>query len=513
MLFLACVSEFHLCIRLSPDGPQDLVSSIRSRIVLPARDLMRDPQPSCDSLTSGPRCILFDYGSDTRAIHGVLDASVWGFDLDDIPDKVLLALSGYIQVTWRGSMQKYEHASAVTSLTSMDENRMILYPIHVDNEIQQFISIQDSHGSSYQLNSFYSYISFKGKFVSIVEFQIRAPADTGVFVRGYSDGVPRWFRFVRSGTVLDVGLPSSAEDPSLEGVDYIELIGQNAQILSLVISVALNHPSTDPQPPLFYLDGNLKNPLTGSAIEGRQLHASAHVIDLDTALRKNMRFKQPSKHIASAKDEPQFSYDHLLNCLNSTTIHRTDYPAKTIDNFIQSVESYMKNHPKSNFHETVTAKLVESPPDLVAFLIRVPEQIFDIHEAHPAITDSNSSVRFVPSNNRSGEIFRLMDILLVSLESVVGTSRFTDLVTMLKVNRFMRLSENQPEASVGLADQTNLDEQILTDVIVSVMQLPPLDQLSYEARKDVLIDAVTMLMPPDTTTAVEIEDLVSALLG
>ena len=519
MLLLACLSDFHLCIRLSPDGPNDLVSSIRSRIVLPARDLIRETNPSCDSLISGPRCVLFDDdSSETHTIQGIIDAGVWGYDQHEIPNEVLLALSGYVQITWRGSMQRYRHASTVTALSALEDNYMSFEPEPVENEVQQFVSIKDSNGPSYQMNSFYSYISFKGKLVSIVELRIHAPSDTGVFVRAYNNGVPRWFRYVKPQTLLDVSLPSLTEDPSLVSVDYIEIVGKNAQILSLVISVAQHSEQTGNQPRLFFVDGHMNKTLTADDIEGRRLDPSAHVIDMDTAVRKNMRFTLPTDPIPSAKDELQFTYDHLLQCLNSTTILRTEYPAKTIDNFIQSVDVHMKNHPRSNFYETFTNKLMEAPPDLVAFLIRVPDEPEPMGtgteiEESSADTENAIPMRFTTSNNRSMEMSGLFNALLVSLGSAVGPARLTDLVTMLKVNRFLRQLETHPDASVELTDQESLDEEILTDVIVSVLQLPPLEQLSYEARKSTLTDAITILMPPGSTTALEIEELVTVLLG
>lgn len=514
MLLMACDFAVVRCIRLSPDGPDDLLASLRSRIVLPARSLMTGIDTSCDSLTSGPRCAFFNGFGDNQAVHGVIDGSLWGYTQDEIPENVLLALSGYAQVTWRGSMQKYNHASTVTALKTIEHDQMYFDPIPVDTESQQFTRSETPQGSSYRLNSFYSYISFKGKFVSIVEFQILAPTDTGVFVRGYDDGVPRWFRHVRPGTILDIGLPSLKEDPSLEGVDYIEIVGTGARILSLTISVDPTTDQAQTQPTLLFIDAAMNADIT--KLSGRKLHSSAYVIDMDTAVRKNMRFTDPPEMIASAKDEIQFSYDHLIKCLNSTNIHRPDYPAKTIDSFIQGVEMYMKQHPDANFYETFTNKLVEAPPDLVAFVIRVPDEPPLVYE--PDIPDdvfyNTLSIRFQPSGNRSIEVRSpLIDSLLTSLETVLGPTGLTDFVTTLKVNRFLRDTEMHPNTTVHLTDQETMDEEILMEIIVSILDLPAIDQLPYESRKTVLADAITMLVPPGTTTAFEIEELVDILLN
>ena len=86
-------------------------------------------------------------------------------------------------------------------------------------------------------------------------------------------------------------------------------------------------------------------------------------------------------------------------------------------------------------------------------------------------------------------------------------------MTTLKVNRFLRETEMHPNTTIHLTDQETMDEEILMEILVSFLDLPAIDQLPYESRKTVLADAITMLVPPGTTTVFEIEELVDVLLN
>jgi hypothetical protein len=511
MLQWASISLSVLSLRLSPEGPQDIVSSIRSRIMLPARYLERGETRSCDSLSSGPRCLLFDDEGSSRSVSGVLEPSIWEREESEIPDEVYVALSRYVQLNWRGSSKTYNHSSTKTILSGIENGRMHFNPIQVETESQLFISSEGPSGWLLQLNSFYSYISFISQSVSIVEFQLQAPNDTGVFARGYDDGVPRWFRYVRPAARLDIALSSQHEDPSLESVDYIEIVGAGAQIISLVVSVDPTATKKDTNPPLFFLDSDLGT--DANQIRSRLFHSSAYLVDLETAVRHNLKFKSRPEFIASAKDETSFTYDHLAKCLNASAGSRPDYPGKTIEDFIQSVEMYLNKYPNSEFYETFTSRLVEAPPDLIAFLIRVPEEPKEFPEPSDSILNwGTPSMRFLSSRNNSMETSSLIDSLLASLGTALGPQKLLEMVKVLKINRFLRELQNQPAADIDIVDQTSIDEEILKHVILNVLNLPTLDDLPHDAQKGILVDAITILVPPGTVTSVEIDELVDLLL-
>lgn len=510
MLSLASMCPNIMSLRLSPEGPHDIVSSIRARIVLPARNLVKAESQSCDSLTSGPRCLLFDGQDLSRSVSGVLEPAIWEKDESDIPDEVYVALSRYVQLNWRGSSNRYVHPSITTALSAMENGRMQFVPSPVETETQQFISSSGQTGWILQLNSIYSYISFISQSVSIVEFQIQAPQDTGVFARGYDDGIPRWFRYIRPGALQDIALSSLNEDPSIESVDYIEIVGKGAQVVSLILSVDPTSTSRETKPPLFFLDGDLE--ADAKQVRSRLFHSSAYLVDLDSAVKNNLKFKPRSEFISSAKDDKHFTYDHLAKCLKFTDGIRPDYPGKTIEDFIHSVDIYVQRYPESEFYETFTNRLVEAPPDLIAFLIRVPRKSEEPPEPTVSGIRWNTPMRFQSSRNNSTEMSSLLDSVLASLGTALGPHKLLEMVKMFKVNRFLRESHAHPDAEIDIVDQESIDEEILKDVILNVLNLPTLDDLPYGAQKEILVDAITMLVPPGSVTAVEIDALVDTLL-
>ena len=126
MLLALTIVVNTMSMRLSPEEPSNIMSIIRSRIMLSARDLLQSESSSCDSLLSGPRCLLFNSDdAPPSAVSGIIEPEVLGLYEEDLPDDIYKLISYHFQMHWPGASSPYRHATRTTNLKSLVENQMV----------------------------------------------------------------------------------------------------------------------------------------------------------------------------------------------------------------------------------------------------------------------------------------------------------------------------------------------------------------------------------------------------
>lgn len=316
--------------------------------MLPARLLARKESLYCDSLTSGPFCVLTN-NSTKILTEGLIDRSLWGEVSAVTYYNLYSSLSDYAMDHWSGSSVRVPRATRLSSLVPSSPGqvgfRFEPYNVPVD-----FDSFSISSSSLYTLNSIYGFISFVYSSVSVTSFHIKAPSTTNVFVRAYQDGVPVWSRMVRAGKVLDVSQPSDREDPSVEAIDSLEVIGMGAEILSLSVSFVTTQQNSSTY---LFVDRDLERPSRYAGI--RSFPPSAHLIDMQTVMEQQWQWVQdPLPMLIAGEDEPEFASSQVLNKLHRVSSKYWDY-------FIMT----FRNGGSVRFNEL----LAQSSPQLLAVIL------------------------------------------------------------------------------------------------------------------------------------------------
>ena len=345
-----------LAQRQSPELASSITSGLRSNVMLPARSLTKRLPTHCDSLNSGPFCAIAN--NKTRVLaDGIIDRRVWG----DIPAttyyNMYMSLSEYAQVHWDGSTARGNRSTQITTLSSDSDNNFTFspHPMHVDVEALVPSLAVPSRQSLYTLNSIYGFISFVYHSVSVTELTITAPSDSDVLVRAHNEGRLSWSRLVEFGTTLDVTLPSDREDPSMEPVDILEIIGVGAQVVSL--SVSFNQEIQAKATTYLLMGMDFVNPPKYAGI--RELHPSAHLVDMQTALEENLSWVQDIPLMRAGQDEVKFGYSNFLQTCIA--------PVKYLDSFLLSL--VQSAEPSNSFDEHFSAMLIGSSPQLLAGLL------------------------------------------------------------------------------------------------------------------------------------------------
>lgn len=354
---------------------------------MPARLLSKRSKTYCDSLSSGPFCSLTNNNTKVPT-EGLIDPRIVD-EMDAVSYYNLYStLSQFAMDYWHGSTSRKTRENSITSLvvTRTSESMFEFEPFGMPVDLE---AIDRSPSSSfYILNSFYGFISFVYYSVAVTEFRVRAPRDSHVLVRAYRDGLPVWFRLVRSGETLDVSQPSDREDPSVEEIDMIELIGEGAEILSLSVSFANSRESAT----YLYING-------GSGI--REFAASANLIDLQTVMEEDMVFHaKDGPTLISGQSEKEFTYASFMYTLRGS--HEANLvPLKHVDFFILS----LVHHAGRNFEEFFTSTLIESSPQLLSWLMKVSYRPASSDSALPQeIVSRLSNLELVRTNPDSVSI-------------------------------------------------------------------------------------------------------------
>lgn len=400
--------------RQSPNIASDISLSIRSHIMLPARSLMKRPSVRCDSLIYGPFCALTN-NITKLATDGFIDYRLWGDISADAYYNMYMSLSDYASDHWDGLPVRSDRSTLVSDLVR-GAGSFVFEPHPLAVDVVSFLpSLGD--GSLYTLNSFYGFISFVFAPVSLAEFVVRAPINSHVLVRAYCDGLPVFFRLVRSGTVMDVSLSSQREDPSIESLDLIEIIGFGAEILTLSVSHIV-HNSVHSDTFVFFTRNE-------ADVSVRAFPPSAYLVDMQTIVEQDLTWKPEQVHVASALDELEFTEKMFLERLAR---EEANVPLMYLDHFILSLERDTVENRANIFTET----FLESSPQLLSYFLGMPTAPHGSNEVASRIARLQGTPEGSLSNLREQliETFQLdmsdktpepvqLDLLLTALKTLL----------------------------------------------------------------------------------------------
>lgn len=486
-LLLRCV----IGMRQSPQLSTDIASSLRSAIVLPAARLVRKLPTSCDSMTTGPFCgLVNDLPKVTST--GVFDRNFWGNMSNEIYQKLYLKLSDYAQNHWVGSPQPQKRGSVVSVLSTAGET----FSFNPFLAAESVSWSKSSNTSIYILNSFFGYISFVHHAVSITEFKISAPVSSSVLVRAYRDGLPVWSRGVSSGTQADVSRASRSVDPSIESVDYIEVIGEGAELISMSVSFDPNNLASHKT--YLYMDADIARPSRYAGIN--QFPPSAHLVDMETVIRENLVWRTDAKDlIPDATEFPAFKHERLLELIPSMPISVEKY----LEFFTRALSDFGSNGRRESrpFEELHVDVLLDSAPELLAAILAVqvggsPSAAMEKHvhalkvaeaklegkpvpvfvppaiEAVPESTDADLRLNLQSS---VAEVNKTAEIVLETLQQYLGTTKLRAIVLRAKLERIVN-SKPVPEG---------IDEQVLLGALREGLDLPITKETPFPMRLEI----------------------------
>lgn len=511
-IFLAALNVVQ-ALRHSPHIPDSVIASLRSGVVLPANRFVAGSTEVCDSLADGPFCGLLSTGG-KFSVEGIIDTSLWRGMPDSTYQSNYAQLSDFAQHHWSGSVSPVPKSVRTSSLTKREDVLFVFQPIGIVVDTANFAPSPSR--ALYVLNSFFGYISFVQSSVSVVEFIVSAPATSGVLVRAFREGTLVWARVVPAGDSVDVASASSSVDPSLDPIAYIEVIGVGAAIHSFKLSL----PSTRATSTYLFMDSDLAHPSKYAGI--RQFDSSAHLIDMESAVRQNLRVKLPAELLTDAVAHPALSYSSFLTALEN----RDPATSVFMDHFFATIEAFLHNGVRKNrsFESIFVAVLVESSPEVISFaLVSVASGGVDKTMSEHTINLQELKARFEgPPVHASVEsvISSLGDFgrvsfsrgphtvpshatqsaskVVVALYAHLGEEKFTEMV--LK-HRLSRLANSEAVATDGL------DEQALTDILVEGLGLPITQSTPNNYKRELLTRVISILTNGDEAGSAILADI------
>jgi hypothetical protein len=450
-------------LRHAPDIGESLVASLRSAVVLPANRLRQRTDSLCDSLSDGPFCSLIS----DRMRHvtgGLIDEEIWGGIPRRVYDRSHKYISDYAQTHWQGSVGVSPRKPHISRL--LKANIPNVFHFSGSPPTTESSGFKLAKDGLYNLNSTFGYISFP-KDVSIVEMRMRASDATSALIRTFHDGIPIWSRIVRFGQVIDIARECSEADPSIEAIDYIEIIGYGTTIESLSVSWA-NEYSTKTY---VFMDSNLLKPSRYAGI--RAFPPSAYLIDIETAVKEGFFFGDEPPRIMAAIDDPILSSDSLIGQLERLESDE-GLPDSVLDYFILLLE---RREAEPDFEQAFRELLIESAPELIAIVLK------PLEDGNKSLNDTKGKefarrIRIlrgdltkdgaVPSlvsfhSTNDGTIQLAANQVALALVAHLGKQKFESIVLRHKLER---LTNSDAEVSDGL------DESALVAVITEGLGLP-----------------------------------------
>jgi hypothetical protein len=498
-------------LRQSPQVSESIAASIRSGVVLPVSRLMKKSINECDSLKEGPFCRLIN-DLHKPITNGLIEIELWG----DVPPLVYESnykvLADYAQNHWSGNPTFRSRKPLLAHLQqSNDPGRLSFRGHPLEANFSGFSESPTSAKSLYILNSIYGYISFVDE-VSVTEFSVFAPTESDILVRTFQDGVPIWSRVVAAGSEVDVAMSCELTDPAMEPVDYIEIIGRGAEVVSLSISLPTDRFART----YLFMDSNLRRPSKYAGI--RSFAPSAYVIDMESAVNEGLVFKETGilKLLQSALNSPvmssQWLLDRLLKCAtadNAPHLSQLDHLLRVLDRQYATSED--------DFETTFRDVLVESAPELVAFVLHkecltsiVSPRVADIIRRLRTLRGDVMSLPTDDADTLIEEIAnplvtfqRLIDPptsdllsaankVALAMYAHLGGDRFAEIVVR---NKLVRIANSQPVTGDGV------DEDALAAVLIQGLELPINDGTPEQSKIDILTKIIDILTQGDPAGA------------
>ena len=503
---LAC-SCAAIPLRQSPLVSESIAASIRSGIVLPVGRLMKKPVHECDSLIEGPFCRLIN-DAQKPITNGLIEIDLWGEIPPVIYESNYRILGDYAQNHWSGDSTFQSRKPRLAHLERSNETKRLSFREHAIQANSSGLFESPTFAESlYILNSIYGYISFTEE-VSVTEFSVLAPNYTDILVRTFHDGVPIWSRVVSAGSQVDVAMSCELTDPAMEPVDYIEIIGEGAEIVSLSISLSTDRFART----YLFMDSNLRRPSKYAGI--RSFAPSAYVIDMESAVKEGLVFKDTGKIklLQSAIQSPVMSSQRLLDRLLKCAAPDTAAHISQLDHLLRVLDRQYATS-EDDFETTFRDVIVESAPELVSFVLKqecstgiVSPRAADIIRRLRVMRGDPMSSPTDDADTLMEEIAnplvtfqRLMDPPTPDLMSTankvalamyahLGGDRFAEIVVR---NKLVRIANSQPVSSDGV------DEDALAAVLIQGLELPINEGTPEQNKIDILTKIIDILTQGD----------------
>lgn len=519
MLFLLLVNApIFRSLRTSPNDPEMIISSIRSGVVLARNSLIRSEHSTCDSF-SGPFCGLLGQPA-PFSVSGLLDPVIWGGIRGEVYNNVYMKVSEYAQHHWSRSGKAKKRETRLTSLSQRTDGSAEFSPQSIEFESSLFRAAVNASG--YVFNSGFGYISFLNEEVSVVGFKVRAPGTSHVLVRAYRDGFPVWSRMVQRLSVLDVAHPCVSVDPSLEAVDYMEVIGEGAEVLSLDLSLGMQ--GVYGVRNYLFLDEDLSNPSRYYGI--RSFPPSAYLLDMDAVLKEGLTVSGESRHMLSAREEETFSYEHFVQKMSTTPLDQ--FPSLQMESFISALEN--QHGGQHSFSTLFTSVLLDSAPELVEFVLSkknwqadpnlnpfltrlyaVKARGNESSKEDPILATIASSVgnvtkmSFTRSDVGPAETLRnTANEVVQIMYAHLGDDKFTEIAIQSKLKK---LAGTRPVASDGI------DEDILADILIEGLELPIDSATPIESRREIFQTILQAVVSHSSSSSEDAIDQLSEILS
>jgi hypothetical protein len=425
-----------------------------------------------------------------------------------------MTLSDFAQTHWSGSEGFNPRQPKLATLVQNHiDNVLHFSDIHPKATCTGLVRSQDTNEGLYMLNSHYGYISFEDK-VSVVTFSIRASRHTHALIRAFDDGVPVWTRVVHADESLDVARPCSAADPSIEAIDYIELIGIDLEIHSLKISVA-----SDPNAHTYlFMDASFHSPSKYAGI--RSFPPSAYLLDMESAAAEGYTFPSDlSPPLTPAEEEYAPSSLGIIGRLTNCMIDASDPLLMELDGLVRSLDK------SDDFEVDFRNLIIGSSPELLSFILEVDCPTREGEEIAEAIaqiirrlrilrgdemsslnteslnTDHNTFVTFqrliepAPS-----ELVEAANRVALALFVHLGGDKFSEIVVRSKL---LRLANSQPVTSDGL------DEDALAAVLIQGLGLPINEGTPEQTKLQMLTKIIGILLDGTSESASQLASLLT----
>jgi hypothetical protein len=490
-LILCVVSGMTIPLRHSPDVSELIVSSLRSAVVLPANRLAQKPGTVCDSLIEGPFCVIVS-SRKRPTTGGLIDTALWGEEMSQRTyERNYRLISDFAQLHWTGSIMKVPRKPRISNLIMGTAGSSFRFAINPFAAEQAGFSPNEW---TYILNSIHGYLSFPNQ-VSVIEMVIKAPQNSNVLVRAFSDGVPVWSRLVQAGQTEDVARPCKDVDPSVESIDHLEVIAVGAELVALAVSTSSEVSSKT----YVFIDSDPANPSRYSGV--RTFPPSAYLIDMETAASEGLYFLDPWENQAPAKSalyENLFSSNTLVNILEHSESD-TEIPIPQLDYFIHLIDRRASE--SESFESEFIHLLVEGSVELIAYILK--------RTVAPPITESDADsrarqfaarirvirgddhfssaapVKIVNLHAVSPILVEAANTVALALFAHLGRDKFEEIVLR---NKLVRMTNSEDVSTEGL------DEPALLAVIVEGLGLPFDDQTPETNRRSILSRIIEILL-------------------